>query len=70
MLTMRRTLMAARGYAPPGVSLQFVSSKSSGSTEFDPIKLFLQPMKSVVADFATGAHRKEGAPSGPDGTSV
>jgi hypothetical protein len=42
----------------------------SGSTEFDPIKFFLQPMKGVVADFTTGAHREEGAPSGPDGTRV
>ena len=39
----------------------------SGSTEFDPIKLFLQPMKGVVANFTTGAHRKEGAPGGADG---
>ena len=42
----------------------------SGSTEFDPIKLFLQPMKGVVADFTTRAHREQGAPSGADGTRV
>jgi hypothetical protein len=27
-------------------------------------------MKGVVTDFTAGAHRKEGAPSGPDGTRV